>query len=515
MYFCKTKHRSLYLQWAHIPFLRLTLPFAQFVVIPLRSYRRLSFYSLRWLVWFYKNTNDMAKKAKKSETAKGPVLEIVNPNAAGIDIANSEMQVCVPMNRAPGNSNRKFGVYTEDLKAIAEWLVECRIDTVAIEATGVYWLGIYKTLLEYGIDVVLGNAANVKNVVDRKTDENDAAWLMTLHAYGLVKPSHQLENFCRSMRNLYRHRQTLIEDASQAVNRMHKAMTQMNIKLSVAISDIVGKSGTAIIEAIIAGERNPSKLAALADRRCKKSKEEIAKSLDGEWDEGLVFILSQEYEIYKGICARVQACDRKIDEFLCKYDQVANVKTGKEPEGFIPSKKKATGHNKVGFDIERYCHALLGVNIMRIPGFSTTTALGLLMELGPSFIDKFETPDRFCRWCNVAPSTRVSGGKVLSCRTEKRYNRVGQLLRMAAATLYNSKDPLGNYYRRMKCKGGSKYANVATAHKLGVIMYNMIKNHKEYDVNKVGTDEITILQRKIAREQKRLEKLKIALAKAS
>lgn len=222
----------------------------------------------------------MAKKAKKVKTAKGAELRIVNPDAAGIDIADGIMQVCVPADRSKDN-NRAFGAYTSDLHAISAWLRECGIKTVAMESTGVYWIPLFCRLQEDGMDVVLTNARDVKNITERKTDESDAEWLMLLHQYGLLKASFQPHNDAKRMRTLTRHRDTLSREASSIVLRMQKAMQQMNIKLTLVLSDITGKSGIRIIEAILAGERDPKKLADLADIQCKTPKEEIAKALEG------------------------------------------------------------------------------------------------------------------------------------------------------------------------------------------------------------------------------------------
>lgn len=240
----------------------------------------------------------MAKKAKKVKTAKGAELRIVNPDAAGIDIADGIMQVCVPADRSKDN-NRAFGAYTSDLHAISAWLRECGIKTVAMESTGVYWIPLFCRLQEDGLDVVLTNARDVKNITERKTDESDAEWLMLLHQYGLLKASFQPHNDAKRMRTLTRHRDTLSREASSIVLRMQKAMQQMNIKLTLVLSDITGKSGIRIIEAILAGERDPKRLADLADIQCKTPKEEIAKALEGNWEEDLMFVLRQNYDTFK------------------------------------------------------------------------------------------------------------------------------------------------------------------------------------------------------------------------
>ena len=455
----------------------------------------------------------MAKKAKKIDTANGSGFERVNPNAAGIDISNTEMQVCVPKDRDE-NNNRTFGVYTQDLRDIAEWLIECGIDTVAMESTGVYWLGIYKILQEYKIDVVLSDAASVKFYRERKTDVSDAEWLQHLHAHGLVKPCHQLENASREVRNLYRHRKSLVDRSTLASNHIHKALTQMNIKLGVAIRDLHGKTGTAILEAILAGERNPQKLAALANPRCKKSKEEIAKSLDGDWNDSLLYIVRDEYEDHKRTQERIAECDRQIEilltEMLAKSNKVAD-----ESELDRSKKKQSNTTAKVTFDIERLCYLLWGVNPMRIPGFSTGTILGLLSELVPHFILQFETCEQFCSWCRLVPNTRISGGKPLSSHLPNRFNQVGQIFRNAAAALYASKEHLGNYYRRIKAKSGPAKAHVATAHKLAKIFYKMLKDKVEYDPNKVGPSEHEILVYQYHKELQKIESLKQRILKIS
>lgn len=210
----------------------------------------------------------MPKKAKIEKTATGKILKVVNPNAAGIDIASSEMQVCVPEDR-DSECNRTFGCFTQDLKQIADWLKSCRIDTIAMESTGVYWLPLYFILKERGFDVILVNARDVKNYSGRKTDEADAEWLMMLHSYGLLKCSFQPENEARAIRNLTRHRSNLLQSSSREALHMQKAMEQMNLKLGNVISDLLGKSGMSIIRAIISGNHDPRELAALAEENCK------------------------------------------------------------------------------------------------------------------------------------------------------------------------------------------------------------------------------------------------------
>ena len=239
----------------------------------------------------------MAKVSKKKKISKDREFKVVNVNAAGIDISPKEMQVCVPSDRDE-HCNRTFGVYTKDLHEISAWLKECGIDSVVMESTGIYWLPIFCVLKEDGFEVLLVNPRDAKNYAGKKTDEADAHWLMVLHTYGLLKPCYQLDNIARSIRNLSRQRDNLIKSCSREVLHLQKEMEQMNLKLDNAFSDILGKSGQAIIKAILEGERNPEKLASLADSRCKKSKEEIMASLQATWDEDHLFVMKQCDDLY-------------------------------------------------------------------------------------------------------------------------------------------------------------------------------------------------------------------------
>lgn len=362
----------------------------------------------------------MAKKAKKVKTAKGAELRIVNPDAAGIDIADGIMQVCVPTDRTKDN-NRAFGAYTSDLHAISEWLRECGIKTVAMESTGVYWIPLFCRLQDDGLDVVLTNARDVKNITERKTDESDAEWLMLLHQYGLLKASFQPHNDAKRMRTLTRHRDTLSREASSIVLHMQKAMQQMNIKLTLVLFDITGKSGIRIIEAILAGERDPKKLAELADIQCKTPKEEITKALEGNWEEDLMFVLRQNYDTFKHFCAQLDRCDTELEKLMENY-RTEVAETGRP--SYSPTKKRRNYHKRkrkrtVGFDVERKAYDMWGVNVFEIPGISHLTALELMSELGHYFTRKSLSTKQFCSWCNIAPNTKISGGKkdIKSCTT--------------------------------------------------------------------------------------------------
>ena len=451
----------------------------------------------------------MAKVARKIKTDKGLRLKIVNPDAAGIDVADGEMQVCVPEDRDSEN-NRRFESFTCDLHKICAWLKACGIKTVAMEATGVYWLNIFLLLQDEGFDVVLANPLQVKNLTDKKTDEADAEWLMLMHSYGMVRPSFQPDSVARRIRNMTRHRSSLITTAGREIQHMQKAMEQMNIKLSTVISDILGKSGQAIIRSIIAGNHDPVSLARLADVRCKASRETIAKSLEGTWDEDLLFILKQSVELYDTYMEKVASCEQEIERLMKQY--AAQVDQGKAGQ-IIRTQKKSKYKNAPSIDTEKYAHALWGVNIMAVPGLGSGALLQLIGELGHDFADKFDTCSKFCRWCNLSPNNKITGGKLLSSHIPKRKNPVGQILRQCANTVKDEKSEMGIYFRRMKSRNGHMQAIVATAHKMARIIYTMVKQHKEYNPNMVGCSEKEILERRIAKTTMQLQKLNEKLGK--
>lgn len=448
----------------------------------------------------------MKNQARMIKSQDGNKLAIVNPNAAGIDIADTEMQVCVPEDR-DGENNRRFGSFTQDLNTIVDWLKDCRITTVAMEATGIYYLSLFLKLQDAGIDVLLANPQDVKNLSGRKTDAADAEWLMVLHRYGLLKPCYQPGNVARQIRNLIRQRSNLIRMAEKEVQYMQKAMEQMNIKLSTVISDITGLSGRKIITAILDGQRDTYALASLAESNCKASQEEIALSLEGTWDEDLLFMLKQSLDAYDFFLSQVSDCDTEIEKLLSLYGARID---GANAELVRCKRKKSRSKNAPKMDIENFAYQLWGVNVFEIPGLKDTAVMHLIGELGHDFIDKFESAEKFSSWCNLAPNNKISGGKILSSKIMKRKNPVGQIFRTAAAPLARDKGEMGNYYRRMKAKSGALQANVATAHKMAKIFYTMVKNKVAYDASKVGLNERELTERKIAKLERALTRLKNA-----
>jgi transposase len=451
----------------------------------------------------------MAKKAKKIRTKKGLELKIVNPDAGGIDVSSTEMQVCVPLDRA-ADYNRKFGVFTEDLEKIRVWLQECRVTTVAMESTGIYWVPLYMNLQSHGIEVYLVNAKSGKNFVEEKTDELDAETLMLMHSYGLLKASYQVNNFAREIRNLSRHRENLIRTSSKEVQHMQKSMELMNLKLCNVLSDITGKSGIDIIEAIISGERSPINLSNLADIRCKTPKETIAKSLEGNWNEDLLFALKQSFDLYRFIQKQIKECEQKMESL---FEQYSSSISSQSPEckKILRSKKPVQKKNKVAFDVEEYSYEVFGVNLMRVPGISEGSLLKLTGELGHDFTEKFETPKKFCKWENLAPNNRITGGKIISSKLPNRKNPVGQIFREIAVAVSASKTPLGEYYRRMRGRKGPMGAIVATANKISKIVYAMVKTQTEYNESIVTINEPEYLKKKLKNLLKKVDLTKIQI----
>jgi len=263
----------------------------------------------------------MAKVAKKSE--KSGELRLVNPLSCGIDVGATLMQVCIPKELDEEN-NRPFGTTTKDLREIVSWLKSKNITHVAMEATGVYWMPLFRQLMEAGITTVLVNPAEAKNYTARKTDVSDAEWLTTMMRYELVKPSYQIDNLSRTLRNCTRHRSTLVLEAADCIRRMQKTLELMNVKLTEVLSDITGQSGMSIIEAILAGKRNPRVLASLASDKCQKSKEEIANALEGTWEEELIFILRQQYSAYKYFRQQTLELDPVIEKIMRELARALN-----------------------------------------------------------------------------------------------------------------------------------------------------------------------------------------------
>jgi len=413
----------------------------------------------------------------------------MRPDAAGIDIASGVHYVAVPEGRCE-QSVRSFGTYTEDLHTIAKWLLECKINTVAMESTGVYWIQLFLILEEYGLEVFLVNARHVKNVSGRKSDTLDCQWIQQLHSYGLLTASFQPNSITRELRTYLRQRKSLTESYSREIQHIQKAFDQMNIKVHNVLSDICGKTGQQMIKAILAGEKNPEKLAQYCDPRVKASKDELIKSLKGVWREENLFELKQAYELYNVFKEKIKDCDEQIEKTVRKLEKNTQHKSDNN------IKRKGNNKNSLNFNGTLYLKNILGVDVTKIFGISELTALEIVSETGVD-MTKWKTVKHFTSWLNLAPNNRVSGGKLLKPKKSKRRNKAGQSLLMAAYALQRSDHWLGQYYRRMKSRNGPLVATKATARKLAIIFYKMIKSQTEFNPMAMETYSLKYSEQKL------------------
>ena len=420
------------------------------------------------------------RKNKRSAVARNQDwslgLAVVNSKAAGIDIGNEEHFVAVPPSMDP-QPVRMFGCYTSELKRMATWLRSLGITTVAMQSTGVYWIAVADTLREQGMRVTVANGRDTKNLPGRKTDIQECQWLLKLHVYGLLKDSFVPDEQLLAMRRYWRQRQQHIADASTAVQRMQKTLTQMNVQLRNAISDITGTTGISIIEAILSGERDPEKLAQFRDPRVKKSKRELAQALEGNWREELLFILQQEYETYCMYQGKAAECDAALERHLARLQQRA------DPAELPPCprhKKPRSGDNvPSNFDLREELFRVSGADLTQIDGINVLTAQTILAEVGWD-VSYWPTEGQFVSWLGLAPNHKISGGKIIGRDYRKVVSGAGQALRMCATTLLRSKTYLGAQYRRLRTKLGAPKAIKAMAARLARIVYRMLKFGLDY-----------------------------------
>lgn len=423
----------------------------------------------------------MTKKIKKQSGQQrrgkvSKVLPLLNPNAAGIDVGASEHYVAVPPDRDE-RPVRRFRAFTEDLHALAQWLLQCGVTTVAMESTGVYWIPLYQILESYGLTVKLVNARHVKHVPGRKSDVQDCQWLQQLESFGLLSGSFRPEAKICVLRSYMRQREMLIRSASRHVQRMQKALTEMNIKLHQVISDLTGVTGLTIVRAILAGERDRLKLAAMKDHRIKSDEATIAKALEGDYRPEHLFALRQALELYDYYQQKVVECDSEI---LKEMQTLETRAAGAPPPAPKGKRKSGAKHNPFSFDSGAELYRILGVDLTRIDGLNEGTVQLVLSELGLDLCQKWPTEAQFTSWLGLCPNNEVSGGKVLRRGTRKVVNRVANALRMCAQSLLNSKSALGAYARRMRAKRDPQIAITATAHKLARLIYRMLKYGGEY-----------------------------------
>src|SRR5438309_1988401 len=399
-------------------------------------------------------------------------LEVVHPDAAGIDIGNEFHYVAVPPSR-DSQPVRRFGCTTAELKAMAAWLKQCGIRTVAMQSTGVYWVAVYDILEAASLEVYLVNARDTKNLPGRKSDVQESQWLMKLHTYGLLRNSFRPSQEIRTMRTYWRQRNDLVQSAGRHVQRMQKALTQMNIQLANVLSDVSGVTGQAIIKAILGGQRDPHKLAEFRNPRVKASEEEIARSLEGNWQEDLLFVLQQEQDGYEFCQKQMAECDQRLEQYLQQREdrsQGAGLPEEKRKERL---RKKKKG-NAPQFDLRAELFRMTGTDLTQIDGIDVTTTMTILSEAGWD-MSKWKTEHHFVSWLRLCPDNRISGDKIIGKGRLPTNNRVTNALRMAASTLRLSNTYLGAQFRRLRTKLGAPVAIKAMAAKLARLVYRMLR----------------------------------------
>jgi transposase len=410
-------------------------------------------------------------------------LRRVNPRAAGIDIGSASHWVAIDPSLAQ-QPVREFAAYTRDLQALADWLVEHEIQTVAMEATGVYWIALFDLLRERGLEVCLVDARATKQVAGRKSDISDCQWIQELHSYGLLKQAFVPEAQIATLRSYVRQRDRWVADASRAIQHMQQALELMNLKLTEVVSDITGTTGMAIIDSILAGERDAERLSELRNARCSRSQEEIACALLGTWREEHLFALSQARDYYRYLGERIAACDEQIAAAMAACASPAG--SSSEPPNVG---KRDSGAHPFGFDAHGHCYRMADVDLTAIAGVGANTVLTVLSETGTD-MSAWRSERAFGSWLGLAPNPRKSGGRVLRSATKPGAQRAATAFRLAARSLSNSKSALGAFYRRLRARIGAPKAITATAYKIAKLFYRMLKTKQPYeDIGQAAYDE--------------------------
>ena len=418
----------------------------------------------------------MTKSRKKQKAIKVTEdMPVINSNVGGIDVGAAEVWVSVP----PGRDEepvRRYGMFTRDLYAMAAWLKQCGVESVAMESTGVYWIPVFQILERRGISVALVNAKYAKNVAGRKSDWLDCQWLRILHTFGLLAGSFQPTADIATLRCYLRHRQMLIEYAGAHIQHMQKSLTQMNLQLTNAVSDITGTTGMRIIRAILEGERDPHRLAAMRDWRTKNDEETIAKALEGYYQPEHVFALRQAVQLFDFYQQQIVACDQEIGDYLRSLES----KIDMEMNPIKPARvKRKNQRNAPHFDCRHEAYRISGVDLTQIDSISESAALTILSEIGTD-TSPWKTEKHFASWLALCPNNKITGGRIFQRRTRKSSNRVRDVLCLCAQSLFNSRSALGAFSRRMRSRLGPQKAMVATAHKLALLIYRLLKFGKDY-----------------------------------
>jgi transposase len=428
-------------------------------------------------------------------------LQITNPNAAGIDIGSRTHYVCVPQDRDKEHV-RKFSSFTGDLHKMADWLKKCGIKTIAMESTSVFWIPVYQILEQRGFEVYLVNAKYVKNVPGRKSDVQDAQWLQKLHSCGLLHSSFRPEDNICVLRSYIRQRERLIKSSTMHVLRMQKVLTEMNLQLRNVITDITGVTGTAIIRAIIDGERDPVKLAKLRDYRIKSNEETIIKSLQGDYRKEHLFVLKQEFELYMGYLKKIEEIDIEIEGHYKNFEPKRNE--------VIKDDSRRSGSNRPKFNLKQELYNMTGLDFSTIPGLNVLTIQTIISEVGTD-MSQWKSEKHFTSWLGLSPANKITGEKVFSTKTRKVINRATTAFRIAAVTAGKTKTALGSFMRRIKVSKGAPKAITATARKIACLFYRLLKFGKVYVEQGMARYEQTYKAKLVYGLEKRAKELGFTL----
>ena len=418
----------------------------------------------------------MSRPVKSKRMVRNPglpaQLQQAHLHAAGIDIGSESHWVAVPP-EADVKPVRKFGAFTGELEQLADWLKQCGIETVVMESTGVYWIPLFELLEARGFEVWLVDPRKLKSVPGRKTDVVDCQWLQQLHTFGLLSPAFRPEERIAVLRSYLRQRAMLVQYAAQHTQHMQKALQQMNVRLEKVLSDITGVTGLLILDVILAGERDPLKLAQRRDERCQNSQEIIAQALRGNWRDEHLFALRQALTLYRLYHQQIAECDRHIETHLATFTD----QTDGQP--LPPAPRRAKHRTTPDFDTRQAVYRLVGADLTQLDGLDGHSALKLIGEIGTD-MSRWATDKHFTSWLSLCPGNKTSGGRRLSSRTKRSANKAATILRQAVNGLHHSPSALGAYLRRMKARLGGPAGITAAAHKLAKLVYNVLKHGWTY-----------------------------------
>lgn len=440
---------------------------------------------------------------------------VVQPHAAGIDIGATELYVALPADRAEVTV-RSFSTFTADLYELAAWLKQHRLTSVAMESTGVYWIPVFQILETCGLEVYLVNARHVKNVPGRKTDVSDCQWLQYLHSVGLLQASFRPPDAVCAVRALLRHRAGVVADGARQIQLMQKSLTQMNLHVHHVFDDLSGVSGLAIVDALLAGEREPRVLAKLRQPGTKASEATLIQALTGDPRPEHLFTLRQARAAYGFSREQLRACDREIEQYLAGLASQVDPDTNPPPPPRTPAHKARKAEIDLPEqDLRTELYRLLGTDLTQIPGLQTSSVCALLAELGADLKSAFPTDAHFASWQGLCPNPKISGGKILRHGTRQVKHRVATIFRLAAQSLHHSHTALGAFFRRLRAKLGSPKAITATAHKLARIYYHLATTRTAYDESVFARNEELHQQRRLARLRREATELGFDLSLAT